>query len=183
MRRICTRFTGSSVQRAMKVSLPLAFALTLAACGAAPPAAHASPVFDPFKFFLGRSHGDAQLKVIMKDYKSVSVDSVGRVEGDVLVIDQHISITDEKPTDRQWRLKRAGPGKYSGTLTTATGPVTAEVEGDRLHIRYPAKEGAIEQYLSLAPDTTFADNRMTVKKHGIVVATIEETITRRGGPM
>ncbi|WP_415642339.1 DUF3833 family protein [Sphingomonas antarctica] len=167
----------------MKLPLPLAFTLALAACGMTPPAAHASPVFDPFKFFLGRSHGDAQLKIITKDYKSVSVDSVGRVDGDTLVIDQHISVRGESSKDRQWRLRRDGPGKYSGTLTEATGPVTAEVEGDRLHIRYPSKDGAVEQWLSLAPDTTYADNRLTVKKLGIVVATLEETITRRGGPM
>lgn len=166
----------------MRLSLPLAFSLALAACGMTPPAAHAAPVFDPFKFFLGRSHGDAQLKVILKDYQSVNVDSVGRIEGDILVIDQHIAVRGEV-RDRQWRLKRDGPGRYSGTLTDATGPVTAEVEGDRLHIRYTSKDGQVEQYLSLAPDSKFADNRMTVKKHGIVVATLEETITRRGGPM
>ncbi len=179
----CTRKRAPSVVRAMKLSFPLAAVLALAACSAAPPAAHASPVFDPFKFFAGRSHGDAQLKIITKDYKSVSVDSVGRVEGDTLIIDQHVVVRDEPPKDRQWRLRRDGPGRYSGTLTEATGPVTAEVEGDRLHIRYPSKNGAVEQWLSLAPDTTYADNRLTVKKMGIVVATLEETITRRGGPM
>lgn len=167
----------------MRLSFPLAITLALTACGMSPPAAHAAPVFDPFKFFLGRSHGDGQLKVIMKDYQSVSVDSVGRVEGDTLVIDQKIDIRDGAKSDRQWRLKRAGLGRYAGTLTTATGPVTAEVEGDRLHIRYPSKDGQVEQWLSLAPDTTYADNRLTVKKHGIAVATLEETITRRGGPM
>jgi hypothetical protein len=162
---------------------PVALLTVLAACGMTPPAAHASPVFDPFKFFLGRSHGDAQLKVIMKDYKSVNVDSVGRMEGDTLVIDQHIVVRDGETRDRQWRLNKDGPGKYSGSLTDAIGPVTAEVEGDRLHIRYTSKDGQVEQYLSLAPDTKYADNRMTVKKHGIVVATLEETITRRSGPM
>jgi hypothetical protein len=162
---------------------PIALVAALAACGMTPPAAHASPVFDPFKFFLGRSHGDAQLKVIMKDYQSVNVDSIGRIEGDTLIIDQHIVVRDGETRDRQWRLTKDGPGKYSGTLTDAIGPVTAEVEGDRLHIRYTSKDGQVEQYLSLAPDTKYADNRMTVKKHGIVVATLEETITRRGGPM
>jgi hypothetical protein len=161
----------------------MALVAALAACGMTPPAAHASPVFDPFKFFLGRSHGDAQLKVILKDYQSVDVDSVGRVEGDTMVIDQHIVVRGGETRDRQWRLKKDGPGKYSGTLTDALSPVTAEVDGDRLHIRYTSKDGQVEQYLSLAPDTRYADNRMTVKKHGIVVARLEETITRRGGPM
>ncbi len=179
----CTRFIPSTVRHAMKLSLPLAFTLALAACSAAPPAAHASPVFDPFKFFAGRSHGDGQLKIITKDYQSVSVDSVGRVEGDTLVIDQKIDVRDGAKSERQWRLKRAGPGRYAGTLTTATGPVSAAVEGDRLHIQYPSKDGAVEQWLSLAPDTTYADNRLTVKKMGVVVATLEETITRREGPM
>ena len=179
----CTRFTNPPVDRAMKLTLPIPFALALTACGMSPPAAHAAPVFDPFKFFLGRSHGDGQLKVITKSYQSINVDSVGRVDGDTLVINQHISPRDGTPRDRQWRLKRDGPGRYAGTLTDAVGPVTADVEGDRLHIRYASKDGAVEQYLSLAPDTTYADNRMTVKRMGVVVATLEETITRRGGPM
>lgn len=162
---------------------PIALVTALTACGMTPPAAHAAPVFDPFKFFLGRSHGDAQLKVIMKDYQSVNVDSVGRIEGDTMIIDQHIVVRGGETRDRQWRLRRDGPGKYSGTLSDARGPVTGEVSGNRLHIRYASKDGQVEQWLTLAPNTTYADNRMTVKKFGIVVATIEETITRREGPM
>jgi hypothetical protein len=162
-------------------SMVLVAALT--ACGMTPPAAHAAPVFDPFKFFLGRSHGDAQLKVILKDYQSVNVDSVGRVEGDTMIIDQHIVVRGGETRDRQWRLRRDGPSRYVGTLTDAKGPVVGEVDGNRLHIRYASKDGQVEQWITLAPNTTYADNRMTVKKLGIVVATLEETITRRGGPM
>jgi hypothetical protein len=173
----------STVRSVVMRLVTFALAATLTACGMTPPAAHATPVFDPFKFFAGRSHGDAQLKILLKDYQSIDIDSVGRVEGDTLVIDQHIVPRGGQPRDRQWRLKKDGPGKYSGTLTDATGPVIAETQGDRLHIRYPSKDGQVEQWLSLAPDMRYADNRLTVKKLGVVVATLEETITRREGPM
>lgn len=181
----CTRFSRSAVRHAMKLGMILSATLALVACSVSPPAARAAPVFDLFRFFDGVTHGDGQLKIRFKDFVSISVDSRGRMVGpNDFVLDQTITEAGKPPRTRQWRMHRDSSGAYAGTLTDAAGPVTGQVEGNRLHISYRQKDGlAVEQWLSLAPDTTYADNLMEIRKMGVPIAKIEETITRRAGPM
>ena len=71
------------------------------------------------------------------------------------------------------------PGRYAGTLSDASGPVTADVAGNRLHIAFPMKGGLrAQQWLYLSPNGQVAQNRMVVTKLGIPVASLDEVITR-----
>lgn len=154
--------------------------LLLTACAAPPPAAAQSPRFDIFQFFGGRTHGDGRLKILLKSSKTVTVEGRGRMDGrDTLILDQTVTEQDSAPRERRWRIRQDSPGLYSGTLTDAVGPVTATVNGNRLHIEFNMKDGlAAEQWLTLAPDGRSAQNRLTVRKLGVVVATLDETITK-----
>ena len=59
------------------------------------------------------------------------------------------------------------------------GPISGELSGNRLHLKYPMKDGlAAEQYMYLQPDRRTLLNRMTVRKWGMVVARIDETIRK-----
>ena len=162
-----------------------AFALPLAAAVLAAPAtpqmsAPASS-FDVVRFFQGRTRGEGQLKVVLSPAARVKVEGQGRIEADgTLVLDQLIEREGAEPERRQWRIREVAPGRYRGTLTSARGPVTGSVEGNRLHLRYRLKKGAIDvrQRLDLQAGGREALNRMTLSKLGMPVGALEETIRK-----
>jgi hypothetical protein len=61
------------------------------------------------------------------------------------------------------------------------GPVTAEVSGTRAEIEYKMRHDlSVEQRLAEQPGGTRVLNRLTVRKLGVKVATLTETITKGG---
>ena len=157
--------------------------LALAACtAAAPPEAQQSgPAFDPVAFFSGPTHGDGKLDQIMKDVRTVTVDSVGRPEANgSLTLTQRIAMQGDPPRTRVWKLKQVAPRRYTGSLTDANGPVETVAIGRALRIRYPMKGGLmVEQWLTALPGGRAIDNRLTVTKWGMRVASLRERIEKR----
>ena len=157
--------------------------LALAACTAAAPpeASQPGPAFDPVAFFTGPSHGDGKLDQIMKSVRTVTVDSVGTPEANgSLTLTQRIAMQGDPPRTRVWKLKQVAPGRYAGSLTDASGPVETVAIGRAIRIRYPMKGGLmVEQWLIALPGGRALDNRMTVTKWGMRVATLRERIEKR----
>ena len=151
-----------------------------AACAPAVPAAAPGPVFDPLTFFAGRTEGIARLKIVLRAARGVRVQGSGRVEPDgTLVLDQIVAQDGRPATRRRWRIRRTGPATYAGTLSDAVGPVAGEVSGNRLRLAFTMKGGvATEQWLTLAPDGRSAANLLTVRKFGVTVARLDETIRK-----
>ena len=146
---------------------------------AAPAQSQAAPGFDPVAFFSGRTTGEGHLKKMFSSAQVTHVTGRGRIEGGVLVLDQSVTIAGEPRRERQWRLRAVSPGRWSGTLSDARGPVEASAAGAVLTIAYVSNDGmGIVQTVTLAPDGQSARNRMKVKKFGMAVATLDETITR-----
>lgn len=143
-------------------------------------AAAATPAFDPLRFFTGPTRGTGELKVIFRKRVPIHVRGSGRITPDgTLILDQNVVEGQKPPRDRQWRLRQVAPGRYSGTLTDARGPVIGDIEGGRLNLRFTTKDGfGIRQ--TLTPDATgrVLDNRLTVHRFGITVATLRERIVR-----
>ena len=139
----------------------------------------AEAAFNPVDFFRGRTHGDSQLKIIFQAPKTIRVDSVGRSEPDgTLVLEQVINEPGKPPRTRYWRLRETGPGRFAGTLTDAAGPVRIDLHGERLRIRYKGKDHLdFEQWLTPAGPRA-VNNRMKVKRFGIVVAHLDEVIRK-----
>jgi hypothetical protein len=167
----------------VRAPLALIAAVAVAACasaGAAPAATPAVRGFDPVAFFSGATTGEGRLKKVFSRSVATHVVGRGRVErGGTLVLDQTVTIAGEKTRERQWRLREVAPGRYAGTLTDARGPVTATVAGPVLTIAYTSTDGmGIAQAITLAPNGRSARNVMKVKKLGLTVATLAETITR-----
>ena len=157
--------------------------LALAACVSAPPRADLeapAPAFIPERFFAGPTHGDGVLRITFSGRHHVMVEGHGHSEPDgTLVLDQTVRRDSARPSTRQWRIHMTRPGHYAGTLSDARGPVTGDVEGNRLRLAFTGKDGlAVEQYLYLQPGGQTALNRMTVRKFGLPVAALEETIRR-----
>lgn len=139
----------------------------------------AAASFDPLAFFAGRTEGAATLRIILHHPRAVHVHGTGRPTADGLILDQRVEQEGKPATTRRWVLRRVAPGRYTGTLTGARGPVTAETLGDRLHIAYrTAGKIRIEQWLTLGPDGQSARNHLTARRLGVVVGRLDETIRR-----
>lgn len=160
----------------------LLFVFIVAACGCtrngALPAAHGA-AFDPIAFFSGHTRGEGNLNKLFNKPVHVSVDSIGRLDNGALILDQTIREADKAPSTRRWTIKRLERSRYTGTLTDAVGPVTAEVVGPRAYIRYTMRHGLkVEQQLAQQSDGTTVLNRLVVYKFGTRVAALTETIKR-----
>lgn len=156
-------------------------ALSLAACAGSPPPAAPGPAFDPIAFFDGRTVGSGELNIVLRQPRPIAVQGTGRVRRDgTLVLSQRIEEEGRPARTRRWEIRRLGLTTYTGTLTDATGPVRAEARGNRLRISYGSRAGDVEQWLTLAPDGRSAQNRLIVKRLGVVIARVEETIRKYG---
>ncbi|MDQ4087840.1 MAG: DUF3833 domain-containing protein [Pseudomonadota bacterium] len=156
--------------------------LALAACGgdvnslAAP-----APVFAPERFFAGRTEGRGRAKVIFSSPRAIRVRSHGAVRGNgTIVVNQIVEEEGRAQRTRQWRLRHEGGGRYTGALSDAQSPVAGQVRGNALHLRFRAYGLAVEQHIFLQPDGRTALNRMTLRKFGVPVARLDETIRRIG---
>lgn len=138
------------------------------------------PDFDPLRFFAGQTRGEAQLKVVLRARTPVSVRGTGALQPDgSLLLDQTVTEGDKPPRERHWRLRRVAPGRYTGTLTDARGPVQGIVTGNRMQLRFVSNDGfRIRQSLTLAPDGHSVANRLVAKRFGIAVAVLTERITK-----
>lgn len=166
----------------MSSRYPVLMLLALAACTGSPPpklAADAS-TFYPIEFFAGRTEGTGHLKVMLSHPRSVHIQGNGHVEQDgSLMLVQYIEQQGKANRTRRWSIRSTGPGTYGGELTDAVGPVLASVSGNVLRLHFTAKGGLhIQQRLALQPGGRAVRNHLVVRKLGIRVATLDETIRK-----
>ncbi len=156
-----------------------AFAALCGCSSNAPLPAASGESFDPVAFFAGRTHGEATLDTVIESPVGVTVDSIGRKQGNGLVLDQAIRQDDQPARVRRWTMRPVAANRFSGTLTDATGPVHGTTAGPRAYIRYTMKNGMeVEQQLALQSDRRTVLNRLEVKTFGVRVATLTETIRK-----
>lgn len=131
------------------------------------------------RFFIGRFEGTGSVHIILSGRSAVRDVGRGRMEGGALVIDQIVHQEGSAPRRRHWRLTRVGPNRFTGTITDVRGEVRGEINGNVLQLSYRSTHGPwVEQRITLHPDGRTAHNRMTFRRFGIQVATVEETIRR-----
>lgn len=157
--------------------------ILLSACAGSPPPnadAGAAP-FPVLTFFSGRTEGRGVLKIAFRSPQQIIVHGRGRVENGTLLLDQSVGQAGKPIRDRQWRMREVSRGHYTGSLSDATGRIKAEADGNRLHLTFRMKGGLdAEQWLVLAPDGKSAHNYMAIRKFGVRVATLDETIRKIG---
>ena len=163
----------------MKAAWPL-LACALGGCSGGNVATTGSP-FDPVKFFTGRTHGDATLRLIGGSHRRVSIDSFGAPDRHGgLKLDQVIREQGKPPRERSWLLRPAGSNRWTGTLSDAQGPVDVERTSSEVTINYRMRNGArVEQHLQ-QPPTGVVENHMIVSRFGIRLATLDEHIRKAG---
>ena len=165
----------------MRLAAAAAIALAAAACGTSVllPAAPPSANLDPIAFFIGRTHGAGTIEQLVGGSARLTVDSVGRRHGDMLILDQTIRVGDKPPRLRRWTMRPTAPGRYVGSLTDAHGLVQVSTEGPRAYVRYTMRDGIkVEQQLAIQSDGRTVLNRLDAWKFGIRVATLDETIRK-----
>jgi Protein of unknown function (DUF3833) len=171
---------SNTAARALGFALAFACALSPLHIAAASIAAPAAPAFDPVAFFTGLTEGVGQLKKAFSPVHRTAVHGRGVVRADgVLVLDQRVEEQGEALRVRQWQLRQTSPGHFSGSLSDASGPVSATISGGRLAIHYTMSGGMkVDQLLTMEPGGQSARHVMKVSKFGMTVATLNETIRR-----
>jgi len=131
-------------------------------------------------FFVGRTEGAGSVRVIVSGRHAVRDTSRGRIDrAGALVLDQVLYEEGKPARRRTWRLSRTGANRVTGTISDARGPVTGEIDGDTLHLRYRLAEGpSVEQWITLQHGGRTATNRMTFRRFGLRVATVETVIRK-----
>jgi hypothetical protein len=147
-----------------------------------------TPLFLPEQFFAGNTRGSGILQASDgKPSRQISVTSNGRLLADGrFQLDQTISqstpgMPDVATSTRTWLMTKVDATHYTATLTDAAGPVTAEVHGNLLHLRYLYRQPLItvEQWLYLQADGRTVLNEGRISIPGRTIARISEIITRQ----
>ena len=159
---------------------PLRLAFVAPALLLAPAASPAPEPTDPLRFFEGRTETQGTVKILMrKPYKSRGV-GVGTIEPDgSLTLVQQVHDEGKPMKQRRWKVRRAGPGRFTATMSEASGPVVIDKVGGQYRFRFKLQGNlAAEQMMIPLPGGRAARNTMKVKRLGVVVATTEGTIRK-----
>lgn len=145
---------------------------------AAPAAAMLEAAPSPLAFFVGRSRSHGVLRVMFRPPRTVQVESDGVLAADgSLTLTQRIAEQHKPPRTRIFRLRQVSPGRYAGSLTDASGPVTGERRGDTLRLRYRMAGGlGVDQRITLAPGGRVAASRIGIYRMGMLAGTLVERI-------
>ena len=166
---------GSCLRRRTAVLLA---PLLLTACASVELPAGPAPI-DPIAFFTGETHGTGSLNPIVGKATNVTVASTGTPTASGLRLVQRITEGAKPERTRIWVIAPAGPGRFTGTLTDAAGPVTMTVAGPRAFVAYATPSGLrIRQQLALQSDGRTILNHLEAFKLGVRVASLDETIRK-----
>jgi Protein of unknown function (DUF3833) len=142
----------------------------------------ATSPFPTFDFFSGETEGNGVLHIALHAPRPIHVVGQGQVDPDgVLILDQKVETQGRRAQHRQWRIREVAPGRYAGTLSDASGAVNGAATPGMLRVAFRMSAGLeAVQTLRLAPDGRSAHNIMVVKKLGITVGVLDETIRKVG---
>jgi hypothetical protein len=135
--------------------------------------------FDPIRYFSAPTQGVGTLHKLIGGSVRIQVSSLGEGNLNRLTLTQTIREGRKPPRERAWIIRRIGEDRYAATLTDAVGPVSVTVRNGSAFINYRMKGGlVVDQQLALQPDSMIVCNRLSVRKFGIRVAHVNETIRR-----
>lgn len=151
--------------------VPLRISAWIAASSLAVTAAGAQQLQEPMRFFEGRTVGESTVSIMFHKSYGSKTTGQGRINADgSLDLVQRVEEDGKAPFQRRWHMKPVGQGRWSGTMTDAVGPVSAEQVGNRFRFRFSMKDSVgVEQWLTPLPGGKSAKNEATIRKHGFVV--------------
>jgi hypothetical protein len=142
--------------------------------------ARAERLSDPLRFFEGRTESVSTVKLMMKKpFRSRSIGrGVIKPDGSLELV-QEVEENGEPTKVRRWKIRRVGPGRFSGTMTEARGPVTIEEVAGRYRFRFKMKgDLSVEQWLTPTASGLSGHSVLTIKKFGMKVGSSEGRIRK-----
>ena len=151
----------------------LALAMGLASPSSAQP-------IDAMRFFEGRTESIGTVKVAMrKPFRSKAIGKGEILPDGSLKLVQRVEDQGEQPRERRWHMRKVAPGRYSGTMSEAKGPVTAEEVNGRFRFHFRMDGGiSVEQWLIPTPDGRSAQSKVTIRKYGVRVGGSDAVIRK-----
>jgi hypothetical protein len=159
------------------MALPLALIAFLAV---SPNLGAAQQKIDALRFFEGRTESISTIKLMMKrPYKSRSIGR-GEIKSDgSLHLVQRVEDEGKPPHDRRWHIREVRPGRFTGTMSEARGPVSIDEIGGKYRFRFKMKGNvSVEQWVTPLPGGKTASSKITIRKMGITVGQSEGTIRK-----
>jgi Protein of unknown function (DUF3833) len=143
--------------------------------------ANSTPLFRPEAYFGTTATGHGMIQSASgKPAQAIRVASRGSTLPDGRFrLDQTIE-EGGKTRDRHWILTRVDERRYTATLSDAAGPVSLQVHGNLLHIKYRFAKPFVtmEQWLYLQPDGKTVLNTGSIRMPGRDIARLSEVIIR-----
>ena len=149
--------------------------------------ADTKPAFDPQAFFTGRVHSWGVFENRAGEpVKRFTTASVGRREGDALMLDQEFTYENGQRQRRHWRIRRVDAHRFAATADDVVGTATGEAYGNAFRWEYTValKPGNVlynvrlKQWMYLQADGRSMVNRATINKSGVEVAQVTEFFWR-----
>ena len=165
--------------------LLLALAIALGGCAGQPITSfeHGRPIFDPMKFFAGRTHSWGLFETPSGQPKSIlKTTTDGRTAADGLHFEQDLIFEDGKKSHRSWLIHRVDAHHYTATGTGIVGIARGNAYGNVFHMEFtldafpgnPLGHLHMSQWMYLQPDGITMINRGTLTKAGVIVTQITE---------
>jgi hypothetical protein len=166
----------------MRVAQAIAALGLLAICAPLGASASVERPSNPLRFWEGRTESSGVIKLIMhKPFHSHAI-GVGQIRPDgSLRLVQRVEDEGKPPFDRIWQINAVGGGRYVGTMSQASGPVTIEDLGGKFRFRFKMPGAVyVEQWLYPNPDWKSARNELTFRKFGMQVGNSEGFVRKIG---
>jgi hypothetical protein len=135
---------------------------------------------EALSFFEGRTEMLSLVKVVMKTpYRSQTLGKGQILSDGSLSLVQQVHDPGKPTSHRRWLIRQVSPGRFTGTMSEAIGPVHIQQIGGKFLFRFKMKgKLAIEQWITPLPGGKSAKSKVTVRKLGMRVATSEGTIRK-----
>ncbi len=126
---------------------------------------------DPMSFFEGRTESIGMVKIATKKmFRSRAIGKGEIMPDGSLKLIQRVEDEGELPRDRRWHVRKVAPGRYSGRMSEARGPVTVEEIDGKFRFRFRMDGNVlVEQWLTPAADGRSAKSKVIIRKFGIRV--------------
>lgn len=142
---------------------------------------HAAPdEQDPLRFFEGRTESVGTVKIAMrKPYHSKAIGKGEILPDGTLILVQRVEDQGQLAKERRWKMRKVAPGRYTGTMSEARGPVSVEEVDGRYRFRFRMDGNvAIEQWLIPAADGKSAASKVIIRKYGVLVGRSDSVIRK-----
>ena len=137
---------------------------------------------NPLRFWEGRTESTGVIKLIMhKPFHSHAI-GVGQIRPDgSLRLVQRVEDEGKPPFDRVWQIRAVAPGRYVGTMSQASGPVTIEDFGAKYRFSFKMDgHVSVEQWLYPSADWKSARNELKFRKFGMQVGESQGFVRKVG---